>query len=153
MSHSDEENLNPPEILDLTLQIERAMLQKVAEELQSYLIKTGAPSISAFTLRIPCEAFMINTGLFCYKPKILLHGATRVKMDEYSAIEKETIGIRRPETIVAGYTNYHGNRVVRDLYGIEARYYQHEIDRMMNVDWRTRATQYDRINAVKRVLH
>lgn len=143
----------PLEIKLLTLEFERDMLTKVAEALYSYIDKVSCYSIGTKHLGIPTEAFMISTGLFCFKPRVLVYSPTRVKMDEYSSISRESIPITRPAGVIASYINHLGNKVVRDLDGVEARYFQHELDVMHNIDWRTRATQVARLNAAKRVLH
>jgi peptide deformylase len=129
------------------------MLIKLAETLNKYVTLVDCYSVNAPQLGLQVRAFMLNTGLFCYKPKIVLFGSTRIAMDEYSSQSKESVLISRPATIVAAYTNYKNERVLRDLDGVEARYYQHEIDNLMGISWKTRATQTALINAKKRVLH
>jgi peptide deformylase len=149
----DNQNLDASEIKDLTKQVERDMLLQIAETMSNYIQLVQCYSVNAKQLGIPADAFMINSGLFCFKPKIILYGSDRVKMLEYSSISKESIEIYRPGSVVAGYVNYHGDRVVRDLYGVEARYFQHEIDNLSGNDWKNRATQAARIKATKVVLH
>jgi len=141
------------EIKDLTKQIEHGMLLTIAGVMSNYLKLVPAYSVNSKQLDIPTQAFMVNTGLFCIKPRIILFGDTKVKMEEYSSVSRNSVMIRRAETIVAGYTNYNGDRVVRDLYGIEARYFQHEVDNLNEFDWKTRGSPTAQLNAVKRTLH
>jgi len=142
-----------PEINFLTSQFEYGMLFKIAEVLADYLLLTKAYSVNAKQLGMTSNSFMIMGGLFCHNPKVILYGSNRVKMDEYSSAAREHIAISRPESIVVGYNNFKGERVVRDLVGIESRYFQHELDNLSGIDWRTRATPNERLKAVKRVLH
>lgn len=139
------------EINNLTSQFKSVMLLKLAETFADYLSKTDHMSVSASDLGLTYPAFMVRGGLFCYDPKIILFGANKVKDLEYG--RKAVVKIKRADSIVVAYTNFKNERVVRDLVGTEARYFQHEVDKLSGMDWRTRATQKDQIDAIKRVLH
>lgn len=146
-------NLDSPEIKSLTLQVERDMLIKIAEILSKALFLLDSYSVSAPSLGLDIPAFLLPQGLFCYMPKVILYGDTRKAMLEYCPFKKESVSIVRSTSIVVGFTNARGERVVRDLDDIQARYFQHELDSLLGIDFRTRATNAARIKAIKRKLH
>lgn len=146
-------NLDTPEIKSLTSQMEHVMLPKVADILVKAIKVLDSYSVGAPSLGLDIPAFIINTGLFCYKGKVVLYGDTRVLMEEYCPFKKESVKILRPASIIAAFTTHDGRRIVRDLEGIEARYFQHELDNISGIDFRTRASNAARIKAKKRQLH
>jgi peptide deformylase len=146
-------NLDSPEIKSLTSQLDRDRLPIIANLLVDAIKLLDCYSVGAKNLGIEVPAFIINTGLFCYMPRIILFGDDRILMDEYCPFKRECVKIVRAKNIVVAFTDHNGRRLVRDLEGIESRYFQHEVDNILNIDFRTRASHAARIKADKRKLH
>lgn len=146
-------NLETLEIKDLTSESDRAKVVEIAGSLIEYIKRTNSYSIGAKHLGYDLPAFAIYPNFFYIYPRILMLGDTRRKMTEYCSLTRTSIDIVRPSQVLVGFTTWQGERVVKDLSGIEARYFQHECDKLVGIDFRTKATPREQIKAVKRVLH
>ena len=67
----------------------------------------------------------------CFNPKIIKEGEEKVLIDEGClSFPGLWVKVNRPETIEVEYEDENGEKVQRELYGLQSRIFQHEYDHM-----------------------
>ena len=75
-----------------------------------------------------------NRLITCINPEILWESKDTISTKEHCAsFPKLSIDLARPKKIIVRYTNTKGDSITETLEGIDARYFQHELDHLNGI--------------------
>lgn len=132
------------------------------EELASSLIETmksqNGIGLSANQVGLKERAFVMykdlkkRETLACFNPHVLEYSKEKVLMDEgclsYPGL---WLKINRPSAIIVEFENESGTKEQFQLYGLESRVFQHEMDHMQGKDFRDHVSKLKLNMAQKRI--
>ena len=87
----------------------------------------------------------------CFNPKIIKEGEEKVLIDE-GCLSFPGLGVKvnRPETIEVEYEDENGEKVQRELYGLQSRIFQHEYDHMEGSNFTEKVSKLKLDMAIKK---
>ena len=86
----------------------------------------------------------------CFNPKIIKKGKEKVLIDEGClSFPGLWVKVKRPETIEVEYEDENGEKIQRELYGLQSRIFQHEYDHMEGTNFTQRVSRL-KLNMAKR---
>ena len=87
----------------------------------------------------------------CFNPKIIKEGEEKVLIDEGClSFPGLWVKVNRPETIVVEYEDENGEKVQRELYGLQSRIFQHEYDHMEGSNFTEKVSKLKLDMAIKK---
>ena len=87
----------------------------------------------------------------CFNPKIIKEGEEKVLIDEGClSFPGLWVKVNRPETIEVEYEDENGEKVQRELYGLQSRIFQHEYDHMEGSNFTEKVSKLKLDMAIKK---
>ena len=87
----------------------------------------------------------------CFNPKIIKEGEEKVLIDEGClSFPGLWVKVNRPETIEVEYEDEKGEKVQRELYGLQSRIFQHEYDHMEGSNFTEKVSKLKLDMAIKK---
>ena len=87
----------------------------------------------------------------CFNPKIIKEGEEKVLIDEGClSFPGLWVKVNRPETIEVEYEDENGEKVQRELYGLQSRILQHEYDHMEGSNFTEKVSKLKLDMAIKK---
>ena len=87
----------------------------------------------------------------CFNPKIIKEGEEKVLIDEGClSFTGLWVKVNRPETIEVEYEDENGEKVQRELYGLQSRIFQHEYDHMEGSNFTEKVSKLKLDMAIKK---
>ena len=131
------ENTNPLLTIPLTKCSDNLDRKELKENLIETMKESAGVGLSANQCGVMERAFVMYSDvkkkeiLACFNPKIIKEGDEKVLIDEgclsYPGL---WVKVERSETIEVEYEDEKGEKIQRELYGLQSRIFQHEYDHM-----------------------
>ena len=87
----------------------------------------------------------------CFNPKIIKEGEEKVLIDEGClSFPGLWVKVNRPETIEVEYEDENGEKIQRELYGLQSRIFQHEYDHMEGSNFTEKVSKLKLDMAIKK---
>ena len=87
----------------------------------------------------------------CFNPKIIKEGEEKVLIDEGClSFPGLWVKVNRPETIEVEYEDENGEKVQRELYGLQSRIFQHAYDHMEGSNFTEKVSKLKLDMAIKK---
>ena len=146
----------------LNVPIDQCSTDLDREELARDLIETmkefNGLGLSANQVGIKAPAFVMykdvnkRETLACFNPHVLEYSEEKILMDEgclsYPGL---WLKISRPSAVIVEFENESGENEQFQLYGLESRIFQHEMDHMQGKDFRDHVSKLKLNMAIKRM--
>ena len=146
----------------LNVPIDQCSTDLDREELARDLIETmkefNGLGLSANQVGIKERAFVMykdvnkRETLACFNPHVLEYSEEKILMDEgclsYPGL---WLKISRPSAVIVEFENESGTNEQFQLYGLESRIFQHEMDHMQGKDFRDHVSKLKLNMAIKRM--
>ena len=146
----------------LNVPIDQCSTDLDREELARDLIETmkefNGLGLSANQVGIKERAFVMykdvnkRETLACFNPHVLEYSEEKILMDEgclsYPGL---WLKISRPSAVIVEFENESGENEQFQLYGLESRIFQHEMDHMQGKDFRDHVSKLKLNMAIKRM--
>ena len=151
-----------PDHWTLKVPVDQCSTDLNREELARDLIETmkqfNGLGLSANQVGIKERAFVMYKDLknretmACFNPHVLEYSEEKVLMDEgclsYPGL---WLKISRPSAVIVEFENESGENEQFQLYGLESRIFQHEMDHMQGKDFRDHVSKLKLNMAIKRM--
>ena len=146
----------------LNVPIDQCSTDLDREELARDLIETmkefNGLGLSANQVGIKERAFVMykdvnkRETLACFNPHVLEYSEEKILMDEgWLSYPGLWLKISRPSAVIVEFENESGENEQFQLYGLESRIFQHEMDHMQGKDFRDHVSKLKLNMAIKRM--
>lgn len=123
---------------------------QLAKDLTETMLHHNGIGLAANQCGLPYRVFVIkaNPILACFNPKIVSMTGEQIDLEEGClTFPNYYVKIRRPKQIRVRYTYPNGHTVTEIYDGMTARIFQHELDHLDGILFKSRATLYHREKA------